>query len=82
MLIASLAKQSSIHQQEVRDYSKKINIPFPFFTVYILPPLINFYGKLYSVAELVAYGYATFQTNGAAMSPYFNIADYANSGSC
>jgi len=50
--------------------------------VYVLPPLVNFYGKLYSVAELVAYQYATFHSDGAAMSPNFNIVNYANSGAC
>jgi hypothetical protein len=63
-------------------FSKKTIIPLQFFVVYILPPLVNAYGKVFSVAELVAYGYATFLSNGAPMSPYFNIAYYANSGPC
>ncbi|CAF1033567.1 unnamed protein product [Adineta steineri] len=32
--------------------------------VYILPPLINFYGKMFSVAELIASGYASLVSSG------------------
>ncbi|CAF1638187.1 unnamed protein product, partial [Adineta ricciae] len=49
--------------------------------VYILPPLINFNAKMISVAELMAYGYATLISTGAPMPPQFNIAYYAVSGS-
>ena len=50
--------------------------------VYILPPLVNMYGRLVSVAELMAYGYATMHANGALMPSYFNVASYARSGAC
>ncbi|UJR11333.1 hypothetical protein I4U23_015514 [Adineta vaga] len=39
--------------------------------VYILPPLINMYGKMYSVAELIASGYASLVSSG--VPPTSNI---------
>ncbi|UJR24182.1 hypothetical protein I4U23_027148 [Adineta vaga] len=39
--------------------------------VYILPPLINSYGQLFSVAQLIASGYASLVSSGS--SPYGNI---------
>ncbi len=47
-----------------------------------MPPLANHYGKLYSVAELIAYRYATLLSNGDSMSPSFDIAYYTNSAPC
>ncbi len=52
------------------------------FIVYVLPALSNYYGKLFSVAELLAYGYATFLRNGGRMSSYPNIAYYTHPGAC
>ncbi|CAF1427531.1 unnamed protein product [Adineta ricciae] len=49
--------------------------------VYILPPLINYNSKMISVAELMAYGYATLINTGVPMPSQFNIAYYAVSGS-
>jgi hypothetical protein len=57
-------------------------ITFLLFIVYILPPLINFYRKAFSVAELLAYGYVTFLRNGVPTPPQFDIARYTNSAPC
>jgi hypothetical protein len=57
-------------------------IAFSFFIVYILPSLINSYGKIFSLAELLENGYATLLSNGVSMPSYFNIPYYANSGPC
>jgi hypothetical protein len=35
-----------------------------FSTVYVLPPLFNAYGKIFSVGELIASGYASFMASG------------------
>ncbi|CAF1422289.1 unnamed protein product [Adineta ricciae] len=46
--------------------------------VYILPPLVNTYGQLFSVAELIASGYASLVSSGSLptgpinMLPFFN----------
>ncbi len=47
-----------------------------------MPALANYYGKLYSIAELIAYRYATMRRNGNSMSPYFNVAYYTTSTPC
>ncbi|UJR06892.1 hypothetical protein I4U23_011181 [Adineta vaga] len=43
---------------------------------YIIPPLINFYGKMYSVAELIAYGYASLVSSGVPPIPPMNFLPY------
>ncbi|CAF4227286.1 unnamed protein product, partial [Adineta steineri] len=48
--------------------------------VYILPPLITAYGRLISLAELMAYGYATMLKTHVLMPSYFDAAYYAHSG--
>ncbi|CAF4179281.1 unnamed protein product [Adineta steineri] len=48
--------------------------------VYILPPLVTAYGRLISVAELMAYGYATMLKTHVLMPSFFNAAYYAHSG--
>jgi hypothetical protein len=35
-----------------------------FYSVYVLPPLSNVYGKIFSVGELIASGYASFMNAG------------------
>jgi hypothetical protein len=42
--------------------------------VYIIPPLINFFGKLISVGELIASGYASLVGPGIAPQPGFDVA--------
>jgi hypothetical protein len=77
MLIDLVDKPSYIHQKEVIIALNMNFIEFIFlFIVFILPPLINYYGKVFSVAELVASRYATFLPTGAVMSRYYNIANY------
>ncbi|CAF3953251.1 unnamed protein product, partial [Adineta steineri] len=48
--------------------------------VYILPPLVTAYGRLISLAELMAYGYATMLKAHVLMPSYFDAAYYAHSG--
>ena len=47
---------------------------FMTWLVYILPPLINFYGRLISVAELIASGYASLVGTGVPPPPALDIA--------
>jgi hypothetical protein len=42
--------------------------------VYILPPLINFYGRLISIAELIASGYASLVGTGLPPPAALDIA--------
>ncbi|CAF4114344.1 unnamed protein product [Adineta steineri] len=42
-------------------------------SVYVIPPLINRYGKRFSIAELIAAGYASFYSNGKRPSENFDI---------
>lgn len=42
--------------------------------MYVLPPLINFFGKLISVAELIASGYASLVSTAVPPPPGFNAA--------
>ncbi|CAF1307125.1 unnamed protein product [Adineta steineri] len=42
-------------------------------SVYVIPPLINRYGKRFSIAELIAAGYASFYSNGKRQSENFDI---------
>lgn len=44
--------------------------------VYIIPPLVNAYGKLYSVAELIASGYASLVSAGSMPIGPINMAPY------
>jgi hypothetical protein len=44
--------------------------------------LVNYHGKTFSVAELLAYGYATLLRNGGRMSSNFNIGQYLHPGAC
>ncbi|UJR11433.1 hypothetical protein I4U23_015613 [Adineta vaga] len=47
--------------------------------VYILPPVINFYGKMFSVAELIASGYASLVSSGAPPVSPINMLSYYQS---
>ncbi|CAF1307171.1 unnamed protein product [Adineta steineri] len=42
-------------------------------SVYVIPPLINRYGKRFSIAELIAAGYASFYSNSKRPSENFDI---------
>ncbi|UJR10980.1 hypothetical protein I4U23_015165 [Adineta vaga] len=44
--------------------------------VYILPPLVNSYGKLYSVAELIAFGYASLVSTGVPPNSFIDMRSY------
>jgi len=42
--------------------------------MYVIPPLINFYGKLFAVAQLIKWGYASLVSTGAPPPPNVNVA--------
>ncbi|UJR23261.1 hypothetical protein I4U23_026281 [Adineta vaga] len=42
--------------------------------IYILPPLINFYGHRFAVAQLIKWGYASLVSSGAPPPPNVNVA--------
>ncbi|CAF1272156.1 unnamed protein product [Adineta steineri] len=44
--------------------------------IYILPPLINFYGKMFSVAELIAFDYASLVSSGTQPMNSINMLSY------
>ena len=54
--------------------------PLSHLLVYLLPPMENRRGRLFSIAALLAYGYASFTDNRASRSRYFNIGQYARTG--
>jgi len=49
-------------------------------TVYILPPLFNMYGQIFSIGELMASGYASFMSTGIAMTNRVDIATLFHPG--
>ncbi|CAF3435854.1 unnamed protein product [Rotaria sp. Silwood1] len=42
--------------------------------IYILPPLINFYGQRFAVAQLIKWGYASLVSTGASPPPNVDVA--------
>jgi len=42
--------------------------------IYIIPPLINFYGERFAVAQLIKWGYASLVSSGAPPPPNINVA--------
>ncbi|CAF0820005.1 unnamed protein product [Adineta steineri] len=44
--------------------------------IYILPPLINFYGKMFSIAELIMSGYASLVDGGSQPTGPINMIPY------
>ena len=44
--------------------------------VFVFPAIVNVYGKSYSLAQLIASGYASFESNGARPTSTFDIARY------
>ena len=47
---------------------------FDSFLVYIIPPLINFYGQRFAVAQLIKWGYASLVSSGAPVGPGLDVA--------
>ncbi|UJR29597.1 hypothetical protein I4U23_010814 [Adineta vaga] len=47
--------------------------------VYILPPLVNSYGQLFSVAQLIASGYASLVSSGSSLNGNIDILRYFQS---
>ncbi|CAF0957387.1 unnamed protein product [Adineta ricciae] len=60
--------------------TKQTIIYSPTGGVYILPPVINFYGKLISIAQLVASGYASLVSSGAPPPPAVDVAPLVQPG--
>jgi hypothetical protein len=75
-MIKLLIKHSFFHQQAAVSVSNKNKYkPITFcFLVYILPPLINFYGQRFAVAQLIKWGYASLVSTGAPPPPNINVA--------
>ncbi|CAF1075890.1 unnamed protein product [Adineta steineri] len=44
--------------------------------VYIIPPLINFYGQMFSIAELIASGYASLVSSGVPPTSNLNMMPF------
>ncbi|CAF3011678.1 unnamed protein product [Rotaria sp. Silwood2] len=44
--------------------------------LYILPPLINFYGQRFAVAQLIKWGYASLVSTGASPPPNVDVAPF------
>ncbi len=42
--------------------------------VYIIPPLINFYGQRFAVAQLIKWGYASLVSTGGPPPPNVDVA--------
>jgi hypothetical protein len=42
--------------------------------LYIIPPLINFYGQRFAVAQLIKWGYASLVSSGGPPPPNINVA--------
>jgi hypothetical protein len=48
--------------------------------VYIIPPVINFYGQRFSIAELIASGYVSLVSSGAPPPPAVDVAPLVQPG--
>ncbi|CAF0770447.1 unnamed protein product [Rotaria sordida] len=60
--------------------TKQTIIYSPTGGVYILPPVINFYGKVYSIGELIASGYASLVSTGASPPPAVDVSPLVQTG--
>ncbi|CAF1473544.1 unnamed protein product [Adineta steineri] len=60
--------------------TKQTIIYSPTGGVYIIPPVINFYGRMTSVAELISSGYASLVSSGAPPPPAVNVAPLVQPG--
>ncbi|CAF0846905.1 unnamed protein product [Adineta steineri] len=56
--------------------TKQTIIYSPTGGVYIIPPVINFYGKMFSVAELIVSGYASLVSSGVPPTGPINMMSY------
>ena len=75
-------RRSSILRKEVRSNIEFIISILFTSAVYILPPLINYYGQIFPIAGLIASGYASLINNGIALPPSFNIGYVVQPVSC
>jgi len=51
-----------------------------FFIVYIIPPVINMYGQMFSIAQLIASGYCSLVSSGVPPPPAVNVAPLVSPG--
>ena len=51
-----------------------------FVIVYIIPPVINFVGKRFAVAQLIKWGYASLVSTGVPPGPGVNVAPLVQPG--
>ncbi|UJR12589.1 hypothetical protein I4U23_016765 [Adineta vaga] len=56
--------------------TKQTIIYSPAGGVYIIPPLINIYGQLFSVAQLIASGYASLVSSGMSLNGNIDMLNY------
>jgi len=61
-------------------FTKQTIIFSPTGGLYIIPPVISFYGKLFSVAQLIAWGYCSLVSTGAPIPPSINVAPLVRPG--
>jgi len=61
-------------------FTKQTIIFAPTGGIYIIPPVINFYGRMFSVAELIASGFASLVSSGAPPPPAVNVAPLVKPG--
>jgi hypothetical protein len=54
---------------------KNLNLANIFYVVFVIPPLINAYGRPFPLGELIASGYASFINTGIGTA---GIADFTN----
>jgi hypothetical protein len=63
LLIRKLNKRSSLPEQQVHPFRRTDLSSLSFSLVYVLPPMANRRKKLFSVAALLAHGYASFKND-------------------
>lgn len=48
--------------------------------VIIIPPIINFYGRRFAVAQLIKWGYASLVSSGAPIGPGVDVGPLVQPG--
>jgi hypothetical protein len=61
---------------------EKLNQPNIFYVVYVIPPLINVYGRTFPLGELIASGYASFINTGISMTGITDFTNFFRPGPC
>jgi len=60
--------------------TKQTIIYSPAGGIYIIPPVINFFGQRFSIAELIASGYVSLVSSGAPPPPAVDVAPLVRPG--